>query len=411
MKGVIKRLNEDGFGILYNKILVPFSAPGDEVEILKIEKQKRAKIVTEWRLLRSSPIRVGARCKVFGKCGGCTLQHIDYNSQLEFKKEKLRKILERDVDIVPSPKIFGHRNRIDLAVTESAIGFRERGKWWSVVDIEECPIFGKTSKRAIERLREYIEEEKISTWKIREDSGFLRYMVLREGKFTGEIMVNFVTKEGELPDPTSYFEFADSIYWSINKSKSDVSYGDVEKYWGKKFIIEELDGTKYLIHPNSFFQTNSYQAVNLIKTVEKFVEGEKVVDMYSGVGTFGIYLAKKGMKVVGFDSNAFAIEMANKNAEINNVEAEFFVASDKEVDIRGFDTVIVDPPRAGLHPKLVKRLNDHGPETIVYVSCNPKTFKANIEQLNNYIIEELIALDMFPHTPHIELVGKLRRLI
>ncbi|RLF89139.1 23S rRNA (uracil-5-)-methyltransferase RumA, partial [Thermococci archaeon] len=239
---------------------------------------------------------------------------------------------------------------------------------------------------------------------------FLRYMVLREGKFTGEVMVNLVTKEGKLPDPSPYFDFATSIYWSVNRTKSDISHGDVKEFWGEKFITEELDGVKYLIHPNSFFQTNSYQAVNLVKIVAKFVNGEKILDMYSGVGTFGIYLARKGFKVKGFDSNEFAIEMARENAEINGVEAKFFVATDREVEVKGFDTVIVDPPRAGLHPKLIKRLDREGPETLIYVSCNPKTFNQNIKQLKNYRIEEIIGLDMFPHTPHVELVSKLSKV-
>ncbi|AEC52669.1 putative RNA methyltransferase [Pyrococcus sp. NA2] len=408
MKGEIKRLNEEGFGVL-SGILVPFSAPGDGVLILEVERVKKRRIASKWELLRSSPLRVGARCRVFGRCGGCILQHIAYDYQLEFKREILRRILGFEVDIIPSPRIFGHRNRIDVAITSEGIGFRERGKWWKVVDIDECPVFGKTSKKALERLREFIEEEKIEVWKIKEDKGFLRYLVLREGKFTGEVMVNFVTKEGELPSPVEYFDFADSIYWSINRTMSDVSYGDVEKWWGKEFITERIDDVKYLIHPNSFFQTNSYQAINLVRKVSEFVEGEKILDMYSGVGTFGIYLAKRGMKVVGFDSNEFAIEMARRNVEINEVEAEFFVGTDRAVEVKGFDTVIVDPPRAGLHPKLVRRLNREKPDAIVYVSCNPKTFARDIKMLK-YKIEDIIALDMFPHTPHVELVAKLSKI-
>lgn len=142
MRGVVKELNDDGFGVLGN-VLVPFSAPGDEVEILKIEKVKKAKIASKWKLIKSSPLRVGARCKVFGRCGGCSLQHLSYDYQLEFKGERIRRLLGVDVEVIPSPRIFGHRNRIDLAVTVEGIGFRERGKWWKIVDIQECPVFGK----------------------------------------------------------------------------------------------------------------------------------------------------------------------------------------------------------------------------------------------------------------------------
>lgn len=195
-------------------------------------------------------------------------------------------------------------------------------------------------------------------YEIRKNAGFLRYIVMREGKFTGELMVNLVTSEGKLPESfPEYFPYATSIYWSVNRTESDVSYGDVERYWGEPFIREKLDDVTYLIHPNSFFQTNSYQAVNLVRKVAELVEGEKVLDLYSGVGTFGIYLAKRGFKVEGIEINPFAVEMAKKNAQINGVDAEFRVGEDKDVNsLSEYDTVVVDPPRAGLHPKLVRKI-------------------------------------------------------
>ncbi|USS40742.1 23S rRNA (uracil(1939)-C(5))-methyltransferase RlmD [Thermococcus aggregans] len=413
MKVKIERLSEEGFGearVDKKTILVPFTSPGDVVEIRKWHREKKKLVAHDYEILEFSPNRADPVCQYFGQCGGCLLQHIPYEEQIKFKEEKLARLLNTEVDVVPSPKIYGHRNRIDVATTTKGIGFRRRGTWWDVIDIEDCEVFGKNSRKALNALREFIEDFGIQLWDLKKSEGFLRYIVLREGKFTGELMVNLVTSEGELPEEVAqYFSFADSIYWSINNTKSDVSYGEPKKFWGEEFIRETLDNVTYLIHPNSFFQTNSYQAVNLVKKVAELVEGEKVLDLYSGVGTFGIYLAKKGFKVEGIEINPFAVEMAKKNVEINNVDAEFRVGADKDVEsLRSYDTVIVDPPRAGLHPKLIRKILNDLPENLVYVSCNPKTFAENIEMLKKeYSIESILGLDMFPHTPHVEIVAKL----
>lgn len=416
MKGVIERLSDDGLGVLREgkrEVLVPYTAPGDTVEVRKWRRKKRKLIATDFEVISPSDIRVEPKCPYFGVCGGCLLQHLPYEEQLRFKASKLSKYLGIDVEVIPSPKIYGHRNRIDVVISTTGIGFRRYGTWWDAVDIEECPVFGKTSGKVLRALREFIEDEKPSLYDIRRNKGFLRYIVIREGKFSGEVMVNLVTKEGTLPESfPKYFPFATSLYWSVNRSESDVSYGDVERFWGEPFIRERLDDVTYLIHPNSFFQTNSYQAVNLVRKVAELADGEKILDLYSGVGTFGVYLAKRGFSVEGIEINPFAVEMANKNAELNGVNAEFHVGSDRDVeDLSKYDTVIVDPPRAGLHPKLVRKILKDGPERVIYVSCNPKTLSENLLTLKErYRVESAIGLDMFPHTPHIEAVTELRKV-
>ncbi|MBO8175225.1 MAG: 23S rRNA (uracil(1939)-C(5))-methyltransferase RlmD [Thermococcus sp.] len=414
MRTEIKKLGEEGFGVAKvgkKKIYVPFTAVGDIVEIKKWHREKKKLVAHDYDIIEFSPLRVEPKCKYFGKCGGCVLQHLPYEEQIKFKGEKLEKILGFHIEVLPSPKIYGHRNRIDVVISTRGIGFRRRGTWWNVVEIERCEVFGDKSERALKALREFMEDFNLEPWDLEKSKGFMRYIVMREGKFTGEFMVNLVTNDGFLPEEVlEYFDFADSIYWSINSSKSDVSYGEPKKFWGSEFIREKLDDVVYLIHPNSFFQTNSYQAVTLVKKVAEFAEGEKVLDLYSGVGTFGIYLAKRGFKVEGIEINPFAVEMAKKNAEINNVDARFYVGEDKDVEnLKEYDTLIVDPPRAGLHPKLTQKILKDKPETIVYVSCNPKTLSKNLEELKRiYKIEETIGLDMFPHTPHIEVVTKLK---
>ncbi|WP_048165875.1 23S rRNA (uracil(1939)-C(5))-methyltransferase RlmD [Palaeococcus pacificus] len=414
MRVEITKLSQEGFGIAKvgkKKIHVPFTAPGDVVEINKWHRERRKLVAHDYEIIEYSKERVEPKCSYFGLCGGCLLQHLPYEEQLRFKKSKLEEILGFEVDVIPSPEIYGHRNRIDVAITTSGIGFRRRGTWWDVINIDECPVFGKRSKKALNALREFIEDFKLEPWHLEKSEGFLRYIVLREGKFTGEFMVNIVTDEGDLPEEVeSYFDFADSLYWSVNNTKSDVSYGEPRRFWKKEFITEELDGVTYLIHPNSFFQTNSYQAVNLVKEVAELAEGQKILDLYSGVGTFGVYLAKRGFDVEGVEINPFAVEMANKNAELNGVNATFRVGEDKSVEsLADYDTVIVDPPRAGLHPKLIRKILKDKPETLVYVSCNPKTLAQNLDALiEHYEIKDGVGLDMFPHTPHVEMVVKLK---
>ena len=409
MRVTIERLDDDGLGVA-GRFRVPYTLPGETVEIKRYQRKKKYLLAYDFELISPSASRIEPKCPHYGICGGCRLQHMGYSDQVRFKEEKLERLLGFAVDVLPSPRIFGHRNRIDVVVTPDGIGFRYFGTWWRVFDLEGCPVFGPRAGKTVSALREFMADHDVPPYDLRTHEGFLRYIVLREGKNTGEFMVNLVTTEGTLPDPTQYFS-ADSIYHSVNSSLSDVSYGEPRRFWGKEYITERLNDVLYLIHPNSFFQTNTYQAERLVSLVADYVDGSRILDLYSGVGTFSIYLAKRGFTVSGVEINPFSVELARKNAELNNVSAEFVVGKDSDVaDLSAYDTTILDPPRAGLHPKLARRLADSGPETIVYVSCNPKTFKRDLDVLSSsYSLESIHGLDMFPHTPHVELVSLLRR--
>ena len=402
-------MDDDGIGVA-GRFRVPYTLPGDVIEPIRTFRKKRFVYVPEFRLISSSPSRIPPKCPHYGVCGGCRLQHMDYPDQIRFKEEKLERLLGFSVDVLPSPKIFGHRNRIDVVITPNGIGFRQFGSWWRVFDLSDCLVFGPRAGKTISALREFMADYRLQPYDLKTHQGFLRYIVLREGKNTGEFMVNLVTTEGTLPDPTPYFS-ADSIYHSVNSTLSDVSYGDPVRFWDKEYITERLNDVLYLIHPNSFFQTNTYQAEHLVSLVADYVDGSNILDLYSGVGTFSIYLAKRGFTVSGIEINPFSVELARKNAELNNVSADFVVGRDSDVsDFSAYDTLILDPPRAGLHPKLANRLTDSGPDTIVYVSCNPKTYKRDLDVLfSSYSLESIRGLDMFPHTPHVELVSLLRR--
>jgi 23S rRNA (uracil-5-)-methyltransferase RumA len=379
----------------------------------KSRKRGKRRKKEELRIELPDSEKIPPKCPHFGVCGCCSFQDIPCQKQIKFKKSLLKEILGMDIEVIPSPKIYGCKNRIDLTVSDEGIGYRPKGMWWKSIDIAECPVFGEKAKAAIVGARQMISQRKLSPWNLRKNEGFLRYIVLREGKFSGELMVSVVTTEGEFDCPNEYFS-ADSLYHLVCPISGDTSFGEKKNFWGQEHICETLNGINYLIGPNSFFQTNSHQAENLIKKVSEFVgEGsEKVLDMYCGLGTFGIFLAKKGYYVKGVDSNPEAVALANRNAVFNRVErrSEFFVGEDRAVEELDFDAVILDPPRAGLHPRLTKRLLRAMPKKIIYVSCNPKSLAEDLKKLSEgYLLKDKIAFDMFPHTPHIETVVSLEK--
>lgn len=421
----INELNAHGEGVVQFAENVsgnlPFTAPGDVVTVNSVYKKKRQFYSLDYELTETSPLRVTPQCQHFGKAGGCSMQHLLYSYQLRYKQLKLEQLLGKylpatntGIQVLPAPQVTAYRNRVDIVITPEAIGFREKGKWWSVIDVESCILFSEKVTTQIQALKEMITEHKLTARNLKSGEGFLRYLVVREGKFTNQIQVNLVTAAGELPLELDNVFQADSINHLLNNTPADTSYGEVKQTWGQTNLQERLLDTVYEIPPNSFFQTNSSQAENLLRTVAEQVSGENILDFYCGVGTFSVYLAKQGKKVTGVDVDDEAITTAKLNAEKNKVAAEFQALSDKDIkhlEWQAYDTVIIDPPRAGLHKNAIELLLQQKPQEIIYVSCNPKTLAQNLEQLTaGYEVTSVSGLDMFPHTPHVEVVVRLERV-
>ncbi len=415
LKGRIKDISDDGLGVLESGdklVHVPFTYPGDVVRVEKAKRRFGRRIALNFELIEKSPLRQRPRCPHFGTCGGCLWQGLKYKEQLRLKAEIFEKVTGIRAKIKGSPKIWGFRNVSNFIVTAEGIGLKEYGKPLSAVDLKECPVFSKKTPEYLHSLREFLNETGLKPWNPKDKTGDLRYLQVREGKFTGEVMVNLIAhtepSEEVLGAFEDYFSFADSLYWSLKRDERDDPRGEVELVAGKPHIRERIEDVIYLIHPNSFFQTNSYALPLLLKAVEGFVGGERVLDLYSGVGTFGVWLAEKGFRVEGVELNPFAVEMANRNAEINGVDAIFNVGRAEETPIGDYDTVIVDPPRKGLK-EAAELLVRGGVERAIYVSCNPKAFKLDYERhlKKTYRIEGVVLIDMFPHTPHIEAVVEL----
>ncbi|NJE55491.1 23S rRNA (uracil(1939)-C(5))-methyltransferase RlmD [Thermococcus sp. 21S9] len=415
--GRIRGLSDDGLGVLQagNKtVYVPFAYPGDMVGVKSTRRRFGRLIARDFELLEPSPLRVLPRCRHFEKCGGCLWQGLKYRAQLELKAELFERITGIRAEIKGSPKIWGFRNVSNFIVTTSGVGLKEYGNPFGVVGLSECPVFSKRTPEYLRALRDFLAETKLRPWSLKRKTGDVHYLQVREGKFTGEVMVNLIAHRSPAEETAEafrdYFSFADSLYWSLKADDRDDPRGEPELVDGNPFIRERIGDVTYLIHPNSFFQTNSYALELLLRAVEDFTDGERVLDLYSGVGTFGVWLAKRGFAVEGIEVNPFAVEMANRNAELNGVNAKFRVGRAEETTIGDYDTVIVDPPRRGLR-EAGELLVRSGVERVVYVSCNPKAFRLDYENhlRKAYRVEEAVLVDMFPHTPHVEATIKLTR--
>ncbi|MDK2982536.1 MAG: rRNA (uracil747-C5)-methyltransferase [Thermococcaceae archaeon] len=410
-KGYITKMSSDGYGVLklVRDVYVPYAVIGDFVEVRKTFRRFGRLIAEDFTVLEESPLRQNPRCPYFGRCGGCFWQHIKYKEQLNLKMKIFEETTGVEAPIKGSPKLWGFRNVSNFIVSTKGAGFKRRDSQ-RIVNIKQCPVFSNRTPEFISALKHFMIEESLSPWDLKKKSGDIHYLSVREGKFTGEIMINVIVHLEKAPQSfPDYFDFGDSIYWSFKEDPKDDPKGIPKLVSGSPFIKEKIEGTIYLIHPNSFFQTNSYALPILLRAVLNFVEGENVLDLYSGVGTFGVFLAKEGIKVKGVEINPFAVEMANKNAEINGVKATFLVGDAKSFPIREYDTVIVDPPRKGLKEG-VDALKKERPENVVYISCNPQAFSRDYSRLKDiYKVEDAILVDMFPHTPHMEAVIKLKR--
>ena len=306
---------------------------------------------------------------------------------------------------------------------EGRVGMRQKDKWWRVIDNHTCFLADVKIDELFEKVRTWTQTAGISFYDRRAHTGLLRYATIRTSS-TGESMITIVTSKptdetenslvlsslsnlSDLSNPST-------LVWSINETDSDTSFGTIlHTISGNGWIEEKIDGFTYRISPNAFFQTNSFASGMLLETVKRFcgnVKDKTVLDLYCGTGFFSIALASEAKHMIGVELNAEAIADAKVNASLNNVTPDFFAAPTENYDwsIHNADLVILDPPRSGMHDKALADILRIQPKTIIYVSCNPKNFAREMVQLEKiYRVTDMTAIDMFPHTPHVELVTRL----
>ncbi len=435
-------------------VFVNDAVPGDTVRAAITKVKSQYLEARNLELIEPSELRVEPRCRYVGSCGGCKMQHINYDTQISLKHRHVIDAFERIAKIkdieIPSPvgakDIFFYRNKMEFSFSDQrwltaaeiasgeeydknfALGLHVPGRYDKVLDIEECWLQSAESNRILDSIRRSAKQFAIKPYTTHSHEGFLRFLVIKQSRATGEIMVNIVTSDNRQDIMQPVIEqlrddvpAVTTIVNNINRRKAQVAVGDEEiVYYGDGNITERIGKYSFRISANSFFQTNSAQTETLYSIAKDFGElsGDDVVlDLYSGTGTITIYLSDSVKYVYGIESVADAVRDANENAAINKIDNVSFLQGDVLEKIKNKDgwlseqpTVLyLDPPRSGIHPKAISEILNLRLPSIVYVSCNPATQARDIAALteHGYRIDRMQPVDMFPHTYHIENVARL----
>jgi 23S rRNA (uracil1939-C5)-methyltransferase len=421
-------------------VFVRSGLPGDRVRarVTKVQRRHAEALATE--ILTAGPLRVEAPCAHFPACGGCRFQDLGYESQVATKEQWVRDSLQRlagiaDVPlepIVPAASQFHYRNKMEYSFSQTengpTLGLHKAGRWDEVLQIDKCWLASDVGNAIRNRMREWAVEEKLPGYDQETHEGYLRHLVIREGRNTGQALVQLVTARGErfdrerLIEVLTEFPEVRSIHWAVNPGVAEVTNLPTELLWGEDAIEEEIGGLRFRVRPNAFLQTNTEMATQLYALAREYAGltgGETVYDLYCGIGTIGLSMAAKAMTVWGIEISEESVACAIENSELNGIgNAAFFAGNVGEVldDLRKRagdpDVVVVDPPRAGLAGKALKRLGEIGAPRVVYVSCNPTTLAGDLKRLSEdygYRLVKARPLDMFPHTPHVECVALLER--
>ena len=429
----VARLN--GFVVFVRRGL-----PGDRVRARVTKVQRRHAEALAVEVLEPSPLRVEAPCQHYPACGGCRFQDLAYEAQLESKADQVRDALVRIggigepplEPILPAQSVFHYRNKLEYSFTPSpagpSLGFHRAGRWDEVLDIEQCWLTTDLGNEVRVAVREWAREAGLAAYDQAEHTGYLRHLVYREGRNTGQVLVQLVTAPGELHDADGFvaalrrFPEVRSIHHAVNEGPAEVTNLPTTLLWGEDAIEEEFGGLRFRIRPTAFLQTNTEMAGRLYELAVEYaaLTGEETVwDLYCGIGTIGLRMARNALTVWGVDISEESVACALENADLNGIANAAFYAGDvgqaveELVDRSGApDLVVVDPPRAGLAGKALRRLGRIGAPRIVYVSCNPTTLASDLKLLREQFGYELLRaqpVDMFPHTPHVECVTLLEK--
>ena len=434
-------------------VFIEKTVPGDVVDVKLFKNKKDWAEGWPLQFHSFSKDRVQPFCSHFGVCGGCQWQMLPYEKQLQYKQRQVKDNLER-IGKVPLPEmmpIIGadenifYRNKLEytfgnkrfllaeelsdpnISSDENVAGFHAQGIFDKVVDIATCYLQAEPTNALRLAVKNFAKENEFEFYDIKKHYGFIRTMQLRVCT-TGQVMVNVVFGREEeenrkklLDHILDKFSTITTLLYTINTKMND-SLFDLEPivYSGEGFVIEKLENFSFRIGPKSFFQTNTKQAEKLYQVVRDFTEltgNETVYDLYCGAGSIGIFVSKKAKKIVGVELISEAIEDARQNAAFNKLDNAEFIAGDV-IDICNDDffsthgepdVIITDPPRAGMHEKLVKKILEMEAPLLVYVSCNPATQGRDLNLLaEKYKVTKVQPLDMFPHTHHIENVVQLK---
>jgi 23S rRNA (uracil1939-C5)-methyltransferase len=448
----------------YNErvVFVPFAAPGDVVDVQVYKKRRNYYEARIEKIRKNSKYRIKPECSHFGLCGGCKWQHMDYETQKSFKHKQVKDSLERIAKIpFPEPepiigaeKYYYYRNKLEFTFSNrrwltdldtskeeggpadtNGLGFHLPGMFDKILDIEHCYLQADPSNQIRVAVKQFAVEKGISFFNARSQEGMLRNMIIRNA-VTGDLMVIIVFRHNikeQIDDLMTFlaqrFPEITSLMYVVNEKPND-SITDQEPvlFKGNPYIMEEMPSPvegnppfKFKVGPLSFYQTNPEQAFKLYKTAFEYAgfKGDELVyDLYTGTGTIASFVAKSVKKVIGVEYVEDAVADAKQNMALNEItNIEFYagdmakVLDEKFIKTHGRpDVLLTDPPRAGMHEKVVKQILNMEPEKIVYVSCNPATQARDVALLHEkYDIVKVQPVDMFPQTHHVENVILLHK--
>ena len=431
-------------------VFVDFAVPGDIVDIQVFKKKKNYMEGFVKRMVKPSSQRLEPFCPHFGVCGGCRWQALPYTMQLAAKRQQVEDQLVRIGHLevpeirptLPSEKTEFHRNKLEFSASskrwllkeepqdlvEPGLGFHVGKFFDKVLDIKDCHLQAEPSNAIRLYIKDFCLKNGLEFYNIRENRGFFRNMFIRTTEDGQVMLILCFARADESPRKALLdalicdFPQITSLYYVINEKMND-SIGDQSPilYHGKDAIYEQMEGLSFKIGPKSFYQTNSRQAHRLYSVAREFAAltgSEVVYDLYTGTGTIAQFVSAKAAKVIGIEYVPEAIEDAKDNAGRNGItNCEFFAGDMKDVLTDAFikehgrpDVIILDPPRAGIHPDVAKVILEAAPERMVYVSCNPASQARDLAILcRDYEITAVQPVDMFPHTMHVENVVALKR--
>ncbi|MCA0970633.1 23S rRNA (uracil(1939)-C(5))-methyltransferase RlmD [Halobacillus litoralis] len=422
-------------------LFVPYGLPGEEADVKVVKVKKNFGFGKLLNVKEESDDRVEPPCDVFYQCGGCQLQHMSYQMQLDMKQKQVKDNMKKigHLEHVPVHPTVGmddpwrYRNKVQIPVGQKEDGELMTGFYQkrshNIIDMDTCLIQDEMNDRMVESVRRIASKLGISAYDEETHRGTLRHIMVRTGQNTKDIMVVIVTKTKKLPHQDKLideirdaFPNVKSIVHNVNNAKTNVILGkQTNVIFGDEYIYDTIGDIKFMISPLSFYQVNPTQTKALYDQALEYADlrgGETVIDAYCGIGTISLFLAQKAKKVYGVEIVPEAVTDAKKNARLNNMDnAEFYVGQAEELmpwwrnqGLRP-DVIVVDPPRKGCDEELLKAMLDMEPERIVYVSCNPSTLARDLRLLEDggYETKEVQPVDMFPQTSHVECVTWLEK--
>ncbi|MCP1110744.1 23S rRNA (uracil(1939)-C(5))-methyltransferase RlmD [Ohessyouella blattaphilus] len=445
-EGVVERVDFPNKSVVNvsdeeEQALVKGGIPGQKIRFQVTKKRSGRAVGRLLEVVEKSPVEIPPTCVHFGRCGGCAYQNLAYETQLALKEEQVKRLLspvltgtEEFLPIKGSPIASEYRNKMEFSFGDEvkngplALGMHKKGSFHDIVNVPECQLVDGDFRKILSAILTYFTRENVPFYHKMSHEGYLRHLLVRKGKKTGEILVDLITtsalarKEEDFKEVLLSLDLEGKIVGILHTHND--ALGDVVKdegttiLYGQDYFFEELLGLRFKISPFSFFQTNSLGAEVLYETTREFIGETKdkvIFDLYSGTGTIAQLLAPVATKVVGVEIVEEAVVAATENAKLNNLDNCEFIAGDvlKVIDELKDkpDLIVLDPPRDGIHPKALEKIINFGVNRIVYVSCKPTSLARDLEVLlaRGYEVEKVCPIDQFPSTVHVENVTLLTR--